>query len=77
MPFIEQEASSEYVEIDGKKVHYIKPEVEVTLTNMETGQEYMSDKVYKTSQNWLNFRSCEKSGSNRELSRKYFCEKIS
>ena len=45
MPFIEQEASSEYKEIDGKKVHYIKPEVEITLTNKETGQEYMSDKV--------------------------------
>ena len=44
MPFIEQEASSEYIEIDGKKVRYIKPEVEVTITNMETGQEYMSDK---------------------------------
>jgi|TARA_B100000959_G_C14919727_1_gene598940 hypothetical protein len=44
MPFIEQEASSEYKEIDGKKVHFIKPEVEVTLTNQETGQEYMSDK---------------------------------
>jgi hypothetical protein len=44
MPFIEQEASSEYKEIDGKKVHYIKPEVEITLTNKETGQEYMSDK---------------------------------
>ena len=44
MPFIEQEASSEYIEIDGNKVRYIKPEVEVTITNMETGQEYMSDK---------------------------------
>ena len=44
MPFIEQEASSEYKEFDGKKVHYIKPEVEITLTNKETGQEYMSDK---------------------------------
>jgi len=44
MPFIEQEASSEYKEIDGKKVHYIKPEIEITLTNKETGQEYMSDK---------------------------------
>jgi len=44
MPFIEQEASSEYIEIDGKKVRYIKPEVEITLTNIETGKEYMSDK---------------------------------
>ena len=44
MPFIEQEATSEYKEIDGKKVHYIKPEIEITLTNKETGQEYMSDK---------------------------------
>ena len=44
MPFIEQEAKSEYKEIDGKKVHVITPEVEITLTNSETGQEYMSDK---------------------------------
>ena len=44
MPFIEQEAKSEYKEIDGKKTHVITPEVEVTLTNTETGKEYMSDK---------------------------------
>ena len=44
MPFIEQEASSEYIEIDGKKVHIITPEVEITVTNTETGTEYMSDK---------------------------------
>jgi|TARA_R100001443_G_scaffold1666_2_gene5940 predicted RNA-binding protein with PIN domain len=44
MPFIEQEAKSEYKEIDGKKVHVITPEVEITLTNTETGTEYMSDK---------------------------------
>ena len=44
MPFIEQEASDEYQIVDGKKVRYIKPEVEVTLTNTETGQEYISDK---------------------------------
>ena len=43
MPFIEQEAKSEYKEIDGKKVHVITPEVEITLTNTQTGQEYMSD----------------------------------
>ena len=44
MPFIEQEAKSEYKEIDGKKVHVITPEVEITLTNTETGKEYFSDK---------------------------------
>ncbi len=44
MPFIEQEAKSEYQIIDGKKVHVITPEVEITLTNTETGKEYMSDK---------------------------------
>ena len=43
MPFIEQEAKSEYQIIDGKRTHVITPEVEITLTNMETGQEYMSD----------------------------------
>ncbi len=44
MPFKEQEAKSKYQVIDGKKVHVITPEVEITLTNTETGQEYMSDK---------------------------------
>jgi len=44
MPFIEQEAKSEYKVIDGKKTHVITPEVEITLTNTATGQEYMSDK---------------------------------
>ena len=45
MPFKEQEAKSEYQVIDGKKVHVITPEVEITLTNTETGKEYMSDKA--------------------------------
>ena len=44
MPFIEQEAKSEYQIIDGKRTHVITPEVEITLTNTATGQEYMSDK---------------------------------
>ena len=44
MPFKEQESKSEYQVIDGKKVHVITPEVEITLTNTETGKEYMSDK---------------------------------
>jgi len=43
MPFIEQEAKSEVKIIDGKKTHVITPECEITLTNLETGQEYMSD----------------------------------
>ena len=44
MPFIEQEAKSEYKIIDGKRTHVITPECEITLTNLETGKEYMSDK---------------------------------
>jgi|TARA_R110002020_G_scaffold205988_3_gene410762 hypothetical protein len=44
MPFIEQEAKSEYKIIDGKKTHVITPECEITLTHLETGREYMSDK---------------------------------
>ena len=43
MPFIETKAKSEYKIIDGKKTHVITPECEITLTNMETGKEYMSD----------------------------------
>ena len=38
MPFIEQEAKSEYKKIDGKRTHVITPEVEVTLTNTQTTQ---------------------------------------
>tara|TARA_R110000824_G_scaffold43689_1_gene127489 strand:- start:243 stop:491 length:249 start_codon:yes stop_codon:yes gene_type:complete len=44
MPFIETKAKSEYRIIDGKKTHVITPECEVTITNMETGKEYLSDK---------------------------------
>ena len=43
MPFIEQEAKSEVKVIDGKKTVFITPECEVTLTNIESGKEYMSD----------------------------------
>ena len=43
MPFIEQEAKSEVKIIDGKKTVFITPECEITLTNLETGKEYMSD----------------------------------
>ena len=43
MAFIEQEAKAEYKEINGKRVLVITPECEVTLKNLETGQEYNSD----------------------------------
>ena len=43
MSFIETKAKSEYKIIDGKRTHVITPECEVTLTNMESGKEYMSD----------------------------------
>ena len=43
MPFIETEAKSEYKIIDGKKTHIITPECEITLTNVQSGKEYMSD----------------------------------
>ena len=43
MPFIEQEAKSEVKIIDGKKTVFIIPECEVTLKNLESGKEYMSD----------------------------------
>ena len=43
MPFIEQEASLGYEEINGKRVPIITPQSEVTLTNTVTGKEYMSD----------------------------------
>ena len=43
MPFIETKAKSEYKIIDGKRTHVITPECEVTLTNIKSGKEYMSD----------------------------------
>ena len=43
MPFIEQEAKEEIKIIEGKKTKVITPEVEITLTNTQTGLEYMSD----------------------------------
>ena len=43
MPFIEQEASLRYEEINGKRVTIITPQSEVTLTNTVTGKEFMSD----------------------------------
>ena len=44
MPFIETKAKSRYEIIDGKRTHVITPECEVTITNIETGKEYFSDK---------------------------------
>jgi len=43
MSFIEQEASIRYEIIKGEKIPVIKPKIEVTLKNLKTGQEYMSD----------------------------------
>ena len=43
MSFIETEASVRYETVNGKKVMIITPKSEVTLTNMKTGKEYMSD----------------------------------
>ena len=43
MPFAEQEEAYKDEIVDGKKVPVITPKCEVTLTNTETGQEYMSD----------------------------------
>ena len=43
MPFIETKAKSRYEIIDGKRTHVITPECEITLTNIQSGKEYMSD----------------------------------
>ena len=43
MSFVETEASVRYEVIDGKRIPIITPKTEITLTNTETGQEYMSD----------------------------------
>ena len=43
MPFIETEASKRQEIINGKSVTVVTPKCEETLTNTQTGQEYMSD----------------------------------
>jgi hypothetical protein len=43
MPFVEQEESFKDEIIEGKTVKVYKPRVEITLKNLETGQEYISD----------------------------------
>ena len=43
MPFVEQEESIKTEIIYGKQVAVYKPRVEITLKNLETGQEYTSD----------------------------------
>ena len=43
MPFIETKAKKEIKEINGKATVVLTPECEVTLKNLKTGQEYMSD----------------------------------
>ena len=43
MSFIEQEASIKYEMINGRKTPVIIPEIEVTLTHLETGKEYLSE----------------------------------
>ena len=43
MPFVEQEESFKDEIIEGKTIKVYKPRVEVTLKNLETGQEYISD----------------------------------
>tara|TARA_R100001377_G_scaffold80044_1_gene58624 strand:- start:5 stop:250 length:246 start_codon:yes stop_codon:yes gene_type:complete len=43
MSFIETEASIRHEMINGKNVAIITPKCEVTLTNTQTKQEYMSD----------------------------------
>ena len=43
MPFVEQEESIKHEIKDGKQVAVYKPRVEITLKNLETGQEYTSD----------------------------------
>ena len=43
MPFTETKASIRYEIINGTRTPVLTPETEVTLTNMVTKQEYMSD----------------------------------
>lgn len=43
MPFIENKERIKKEIVDGKEVITIVPETEVTLKNLKTGHEYMSD----------------------------------
>ena len=47
MPFIKQKAETRYEIIDGVKIPVIIPEIEVTLTHLETGKEYLSEEEVK------------------------------
>ncbi len=44
MPFKESGTVIDYIDVDGKKVPRYRCETEVTLTNIKTKKEYMSDK---------------------------------
>ena len=43
MPFVEQEEGYSEQKIDGKTVKVYKPRVEVTIKNLKTDREYLSD----------------------------------
>ena len=43
MPFVEQEEGYTEQKIDGKTVKVYKPRVEVTIKNLKTDREYLSD----------------------------------
>jgi len=43
MPFVEQEEAYKDEIVEGKKVKVYKPRVEVTIKNLKTSREYLSD----------------------------------
>ena len=47
MPFVEQEESYKDEIVEGKKVKVYKPRVEVTIKNLKTSREYLSDEEAK------------------------------
>jgi len=47
MPFVEQEEGYTEQKIDGKTVKVYKPRVEVTIKNLKTDREYLSDEEAK------------------------------
>ena len=47
MPFVEQEEGYTEQKIDGKTIKVYKPRVEVTIKNLKTDREYLSDEEAK------------------------------
>ena len=56
MPFVEQEESIKYEVVEGRQIAIYRPRVEVTLKNLETGQEYIGADAPNKYGRWLRLK---------------------